>query len=350
MHVAGARAKNAALVPKYATLPNPDGWFAVGFSTELRPGQVVTRKFFDRDLILFRTESGEAAMLDAHCPHMGAHLGRGGRVEGETIRCPYHGFRFATDGTCASTPYATKIPPRCSLPTWHLCERNGVILCWHHHLGAPPSFEIPTYDLDGWLPILTRRWTISSHPQETSENSVDLGHFAEVHKYSDVEVVDDLETQGPYLTARYAMSRAGFGLDRSAENRATFHVHVHGLGFSHVVVHEQTRNVDIRYWVLCTPTQGDQCEMRVACSTPLHPRPREAHPALALLPKRLASELIQTMAFHEFCHDLTQDFDIWANKIYVEPPLLTKGDGPVGHYRKWCRQFYPQLPQVRASA
>ena len=71
---------------------------------------------------------------------------------------------------------------------------------------------------------------------------------------------------------------------------------------------------------------------------------------IVLLPKRLASELIQTMAFHEFCHDLTQDFDIWANKIYVEPPLLTKGDGPVGHYRKWCRQFYPQLPQVRASA
>lgn len=336
------------IMPKYPSLPNPDGWFAVCFSHELPPSRVESRKLFDRDVVLFRTASGEAAVLDAHCPHMGAHFGHGGQVEGETLRCPFHGFAFATDGRCVSTPYETKIPPKCNAGRWHVCERNGVVLVWHHHRGAPPSFEIPTYDLNGWLPLRTKTWTVSSHPQETSENSVDLGHLAEVHRYRDVDILEPLRTDGPYLTIRYGMSRSGFGLSREAENRAEFRVHVHGLGFSHVECHETSRDIRLRYWVLCTPTQGDQCELRTACTVLPHPNPWRAHPALGLLPRLTAARLIQRFGFYEFCHDVSQDFEIWAHKIYVDPPMLAKGDGPIGRYRKWCRQFYAQLPQLQA--
>jgi phenylpropionate dioxygenase-like ring-hydroxylating dioxygenase large terminal subunit len=337
-------------MPKYPALPNPDGWFAVCFTHELQPGDVVPRKLFDRDVVLFRTESGEAVILDAHCPHMGAHMGHGGRVEGEALRCPFHGFRFSVDGRCISTPYATKIPPKCNVAAWTVCERNGVVLVWHHHLGHAPSFEIPTYDLGGWLPLRTKTWTISSHPQETSENSVDLGHLAEVHNYREVDILEDLEIEGPYLTIRYAMSRSGFGFSREASNRAEFRVHVHGLGFSHVEVHERQRDIKIRYWVLCTPTHSDQCELRTACTVPYEQSFRRASVLLDLLPKQTAARLVQKFAFDEFCHDVSQDFEIWAHKRYVEPPLLASGDGPVGHYRRWCRQFYAQLPRIQASA
>jgi nitrite reductase/ring-hydroxylating ferredoxin subunit len=337
-------------MPKYPSLPNPDGWFAVCFSNDLEPGTLMPRKLFDRDIVVFRTESGEAAILDAHCPHMGAHMGYGGRVEGETLRCPFHGFNFAVDGRCVSTPYATKIPPKCNAGSWPVRERNGVVLVWHHHLGHAPSFEIPSYDLDGWLPLRTHEWTISSHPQETSENSVDLGHLAAVHNYGDLDVLEDVATDGPYLTIRYGMSRPGFGLDRNAINRADFRIHVHGLGFSHVEVHELGRNIKIRYWVLCTPTHGDQCELRTACTTTVHPRPSEVHPLLGLFPRTAASQLIQKIAFDEFCHDIAQDFEIWSHKRYLDPPVLASGDGPIGRYRRWCRQFYAQLPRVRATA
>jgi nitrite reductase/ring-hydroxylating ferredoxin subunit len=334
-------------MPKYPSLPNPDGWFAVCFSTELPPGAVLARKLFDRDVVVFRTESGEVAILDAHCPHMGAHLGHGGRVEGQSIRCPFHGFRFATDGSCVWTPYTTKVPPKCRLERWHACERNGVVLVWHHHRGRAPTFEIPTYDLDGWLPLRTETFSVSTHPQETSENSVDLGHLSEVHKYRDLEIVDGLATQGPYLTIRYAMSRTGFGLSRTTASRAEFRINMHGLGFSHVEVHEQTRDIALRFWVLCTPTHDDKCELRTACTTT---KIGSKTLALALLPYAAASRLIQRFAFHEFCHDIAQDFEIWEHKRYVDPPLLAKGDGPVGRYRKWCQQFYAQLPVVRANA
>jgi nitrite reductase/ring-hydroxylating ferredoxin subunit len=337
-------------MPKYPSLPNPNGWFAVCFTHELQPGAVFARKLFDRDVVLFRTASGQPVILDAHCPHMGAHLGHGGRVEGEALRCPFHGFRFGVDGRCVSTPYATKIPPKCNVVGWPVRERNGVVLVWHHHLGHPPSFEIPEYDLGGWLPLRTRTWTISSHPQETSENSVDLGHLAEVHNYHAVDILEDLETDGSYLTIRYAMSRCGFALSRSAVTRTEFRIHVHGLGFSHVEVHELERDIQLRYWVLCTPTHRDLCELRTACTTTIHAAPGRAHPLLALLPRVPASRLIQKFGFDEFCHDVAQDFEIWSHKRYVDPPLLANGDGPIGRYRRWCRQFYAQLPQVQATA
>src|SRR5690606_27190566 len=36
------------IMPKYPSLPNPDGWFAVCFSHELPPSRVESRKLFDR--------------------------------------------------------------------------------------------------------------------------------------------------------------------------------------------------------------------------------------------------------------------------------------------------------------
>jgi hypothetical protein len=41
-----------------------------------------------------------------------------------------------------------------------------------------------------------------------------------------------------------------------------------------------------------------------------------------------------------YAHDVSQDVDVWENKIYVHPPALAKGDGPVGPYRAWATQFY----------
>jgi Rieske [2Fe-2S] domain len=52
------------------------GWYQVGYSAELAAGDVRPLMYFDQDLVLFRTEGGEAALLDAYCPHLGAHRGK----------------------------------------------------------------------------------------------------------------------------------------------------------------------------------------------------------------------------------------------------------------------------------
>ena len=80
--------------------PIPFGWYALEYSSELQAGDVIPLEYFGRDLVLFRTESGEPRVLDAFCPHLGAHLGHGGRVEGEGLRCPFHAWLWDGEGRC----------------------------------------------------------------------------------------------------------------------------------------------------------------------------------------------------------------------------------------------------------
>ena len=60
--------------------PMPNGWFCVTRSHELNVGEVKGFKFCEKEVVAFRTESGEVSVLDAFCPHLGAHLGEGGCV------------------------------------------------------------------------------------------------------------------------------------------------------------------------------------------------------------------------------------------------------------------------------
>src|SRR5438552_2906374 len=97
---------------RFPFTPFPSGWYVIARSDDLPAGGVVPLHYFGRDLVLFRTESGAACLFDAYCPHLGAHLGYGGTVCGESIRCPFHGWRFDRAGQCVEISHARKIPPK----------------------------------------------------------------------------------------------------------------------------------------------------------------------------------------------------------------------------------------------
>jgi len=100
----------------------PNGWFAVSYSDEIKSGEVKALEYFGKPLVVYRTGAGEARVIDAHCPHLGAHLGFGGAVVGETVRCPFHHWRFGADGKCVDIPYAQRIPPQAKIGVWPTCE------------------------------------------------------------------------------------------------------------------------------------------------------------------------------------------------------------------------------------
>ena len=137
--------------------PYPRGWFAVATSDELAPGDVARHLYFGQELVLFRTESGTPALFDAHCPHLGAHLGHGGKVRGETLVCPFHHFQFGIDGSCTAMPYGKRIPPGAKAQRWHLRERHGVILAWHCPKRSEPDWEMPDFDDRNWTPCVSKR-------------------------------------------------------------------------------------------------------------------------------------------------------------------------------------------------
>lgn len=71
-------------------------------------------KYFNRDMVALAA-SGTVSVFDAYCEHLGAHLGHGGRVDGENIVCPFHGWEWnSRAATCAFPTKSTRIPGRLS--------------------------------------------------------------------------------------------------------------------------------------------------------------------------------------------------------------------------------------------
>jgi 3-ketosteroid 9alpha-monooxygenase subunit A len=305
----------------------PDGWFQVAYASELPPGGVMPLRSFGRELVLFRPEGEGAApqVTDAFCPHMGAHLGHGGKVIGDSIACPFHAWRFDGSGRCTHIPYAQKIPPRAAVRSWPVREVNGLIMVWYHGHGAPPSWEVPAlpeFDNPAWTPYETRRWKIRTHNQEMAENAVDIAHFRYLHGTADMPRVVEAEPQGHVLHAvSEILMRTPMG-----KTSGTVDVHAHGFGFT------TTRFRGIVETLLvssATTIDDDHVDVRFSFT----------------LKKLAHKDVTLTVGKHyiaEIERQLEQDIPIWENKIYVHPPLLVEGDGPIGLYRKWCRQFYSE--------
>lgn len=310
--------------------PYPDGWFAVAFSDELLPGRLLRRRFMGEDLVVYRTRNGVVRVVEPYCPHLGAHIGHGGWVEGEDIVCPFHHFAFGTDGACVRTGYGTR-PPAARLAQRDAREVNGAILVWHHAGGAPPSWEVARHSTEGFPPPFRQVSVIVDHPQDVIENAVDIGHIGPVHGYRHARVRQPFEADGPSFRVAATGDRV-FPIAGPVE--IVFDIVVHGLG---------------HLWVDATIPRLHAAAKFQAMATPLDPRHIEIRFGVALRmgtsrthrwTQLLLSRLLTNMLGPAFRRDLGRDFPIWEHKVYVEHPRVARGDGPISAYRRWTEQFY----------
>jgi phenylpropionate dioxygenase-like ring-hydroxylating dioxygenase large terminal subunit len=321
--------------------PFPKSWYMVEESSKLKAGAILALEFCGQQVVLYRTASGLAVLAEAFCPHMGAHFAHGGKIDGENLQCPFHGFCFSPDGQCVKTGYGTKPPPQARMRTWPIDEVNGMIFAWHDTLGSLPDWRIPTLDWEGWSEIKFADWRITSHPQEIAENSADIGHFRHVHGYGDVKVFQEARTEGPVLFGRYGMSRiASFVGKGGRKINAEFDFFEHGLGLAYVEAQAVEFGLHSRHFVMPMPIDGQEVVLRIAVSVRLDYDPKKIHPLLQLVPKSILNHFITRGYHREYQRDVSDDFKIWTNKAYVHPPALAQGDGPLILYRKWAEQFY----------
>ncbi len=309
----------------------PNGWFRVGYTDELAPGDVQPLRYFGKDLVLFRTESGKAVLLDAFCPHLGAHLGHGGKVKGENIECPFHAWQLAADGQVAEIPYASKIPARACTHAWDVREANGHIFTWHHLGGASPSWDLPDLQepsSQDWTPFYRKVWRIRTRNQEMAENAVDTAHFRYLHGTTNMpDAVADAD--GPIFrsTANNDMSTPRGGVQGSIQ------VTAYGFGFT------TTRFTGIVDTLLCTSvTAIDEEFVDVHFNFTVKSMGNEA------VTRGVGKAFVK-----EVSRQLEQDIPVWENKIFVKQPLICDGDGPIGLFRSWARQFYDRAPAVAAE-
>lgn len=303
--------------------PIPSGWFQVAWSEDIAPGQVKALRYFGKDLVLFRTAEGVASVLDAHCPHLGAHLGHGGKVEGEAIVCPFHAWKFDTGGKCAGIPYATKVPKQASLGTWHVREVYGFIMVWHDLVGSGPTWELPPlpeYNNDEWTAFEHAEWTIKTANQEMAENAVDSAHFMYVHGAS-VQPKTTASIHGPRFHAEsVTLMNTKFG-----DVEGMVYVDTWSFGWTYT---RFTGLVETLLISSVTAIENGLCHVRFSFSV----KKFGGRSMTSGIGKAFVAELER---------QLGQDIPIWENKAHLDRPLLCDGDGPIGLYRTWARQFYP---------
>ncbi|MGV4926861.1 Rieske (2Fe-2S) protein (plasmid) [Streptomyces sp. BHT-5-2] len=318
--------------------PFPDGWFAVAFSSDLRPGRVRRSRIAGSEVVVYRTRSGLVRVTDPHCPHLGAHLGHGGRVEGERLVCPFHGFAFDADGTCVATGYGTR-PPRTALRLRHSQEANGFVFVWQHHAGLPPQWELPCLSDNAYPDTVETSHCFRGHPDDPGENSVDLGHFAQVHRITGARPVHalttDLHRAELTVSGTKTFGRHGIGAEIS--------YCYWGLGFTAIDTHIPRLRIRGRVLNAVTVTSPGQLQMRTRISTALDRRRADSGraPTNAPLWDRLLATVLTRAGQPQYLRDIRQDIRIWHHKSYLERPRLAEGDGPITAWRRWTRQFYP---------
>ena len=323
-------------MPPHRLDPFPASWYVACFSDELRSAPL-TRRLCGREIVLWRSGDGVVAM-DAVCPHLGAHMGHGGVVVDGCLRCPFHHFRFRPDGSCAGTPYGGKTPPAARATTFPAEEHSGMVLVWHHPGGEAPTWNVPALPADGFTPLRHATIPLAAHPQETAENSVDLGHFTVVHGYRRPRITDGPRVDGSHLGLTYELERSAGRLG-GGRLSLRLEVDVHGLGWSTVLCTTNGGGVVSRHWVLPRPTDAGRMEMQLAIAVRLGPRAQRPG-VLRWLPGGLATRAARRLIFHEYVRDVRQDRVFWEQKRYLRRPALAEGDGPIGAYRRYCRQFY----------
>ena len=314
--------------------PYPSGWYAVVASHELTPGQVERRQYFGRELVVYRSASGAVAVADAYCPHLGAHLGYGGHVEGERLVCPFHGWQFGRDGRCEAMPYGQRIPATARLRTWQALEQNGMVLVYFDGLdgsGTGADWKPPSVDLGAFTATRSRRWKLASHPQEIMENSADGAHFRYIHKTHYMAVAEGPTLDGTAYDIVFQTDPEGVApADRAPEGSPDlrYHVIVYGPGMVHGFMQTEALDVTTLSRVYVTPIDGELVEMCVTSN-------------IGRLEDREAGETIAEATAAATFAQVEDDVVIWHNKRYRADPRLNDAEPAIASFRRWFRQFYP---------
>ena len=158
-------------------------WQPVCYSDDLKdvPQPVM---LLGEELVVFRDFSGTVGLLHRHCPHRGTSL-EYGLIDARGIRCCYHGWLFAADGTILETPgepETSTLKDRLCHGAYPTHEAHGIVFAY---LGPPdrrPPF--PVYDSfarRGWRAIPGRKYVYPCNWLQIMENAMDPAHTAFLH-------------------------------------------------------------------------------------------------------------------------------------------------------------------------
>jgi len=159
-------------------------WYAAAWAHEVADGRKLARTFLELPVVIYRGESGQYVALDDRCCHRAAPLSLG-RIEGDCIRCMYHGMKYAADGTCVEIPGQERIPTTQRVRSFPIEERGGLLWIW---MGDPGKAD--PADIHDYPPLSDPAWRGLPTPAYLHyeanwllivDNLADFSHLAFVH-------------------------------------------------------------------------------------------------------------------------------------------------------------------------
>jgi 5,5'-dehydrodivanillate O-demethylase len=208
----------------YQTAPDTLGgkyqrlfWHPIAASDDVAPGTTKPIKLLSEKFTLYRGETGKLHLTEFNCPHRRTQLSVG-YVEGDAIRCLYHGWKFGPDGGCVERPAEPGSCAHVRIKTYPVEEFLGLIFAYIGD-GPVPSFPpFPAFEGEGVIAV-EEEFFECNHFQSW-ENDWDIYHADWTHKQGEIHG----PTSGPGRHAFYmSMMRSSvfeeteFGVKRTLE-------------------------------------------------------------------------------------------------------------------------------------
>lgn len=340
MSTNGSRSGEPAASPlKLSTYRYATGWYCVAWADDIARGEVRKLHYFGQDLVCFRGEGGALSVLDPHCLHLGGHLGVGGKVKGDCIVCPWHGWHWNGDGSHALVPYSEqKHKPHLRIRSWPAREWYGMLLVWHDRHRRPPTWEpprVPEAESDEFFslhPHSRMLHRIKAHPQMIVENAADPYHVGPVHQGTATETTS-FTTSGHHLHATirnlYGEGKKSTWLTPNGPVDASITYDTYGLGIGFVRFPRETlETVQITSHTPVDDTYTDYWFMQASRRDPGETGDKPVGRSARFL--AVQQNLV------------TQDFPLWENMCYLERPEFAPEEArDYTELRLWARKLYP---------
>lgn len=158
-----------------------EGWYCVGKVSELSDKHPTPVKIGSQELVLFKTQNGDVACLDAFCSHMGLRLSTG-EVVNDKLRCKFHHWHYDKSGSVYDAG-CTKLEQK-KQNSYPVTIRYGLIWIW---AGKEAAYSLPYHPElhDGEYEYkIGTLYSRPSHPHISLLNALDLQHVNTVHALS----------------------------------------------------------------------------------------------------------------------------------------------------------------------
>lgn len=323
--------------------PFPEGWYFVGSRRVVLKEKLIQKIWMGKKVVVWCDDKERICVAESACPHLGSELGpdAGGKIRDGCLVCPFHGYEYDATGRCVATPYAP--PPKATqLRVFETRVMDDLIFAWWGNGGRPSQWDLPEdppMDTD-WGKIGYRTMKFPGHPQETTENSVDIAHLRYIHGYDSVHPVGSVSVDGPYLKSCFDFKRTRTIAGVKSLYDVSAITHVYGFGYSYVDIREHSIGMDARLWVLATPIDDKLLEMTLAGQVRELRKPKRFFAGLRFLPPKWRTKIMNQIILTAQKRDVLQDVTIWGKKQYRSRPRLCQSDGEIGKYRRYCEQFY----------